>query len=93
MEKGLLSSIQSLLGIKKTPMSCCKDCLSLLYSVLDGEATENEIKYLNEHVNGCSPCYQHYHIEKAVKELIKYKIAKKEVPSDLINCIKNKLNQ
>jgi len=93
MEKGLLSSIQSLLGIKKTPKSCCKDCLSLLYTVLDGEATEDEIKYLNEHVTGCSPCYQHYHIEKAVKELVKYKIAKKEVPSDLINCIKNKLNQ
>jgi anti-sigma factor (TIGR02949 family) len=93
MEKGLLSTIQSLLGIKKTPQSCCKDCLTVLHAVLDGEATEEEINYLNEHVTGCSPCYQHYHIEKAVKEVIKYKIAKKEVPSDLIHSIKNKLNQ
>ena len=93
MEKGLLDSIQSFLGLKKKPKSCCKDCLSVLYSVLDGEANEEEIKSLNEHINGCSPCFQHYHIEKAVKEVVKYRIAKKEIPSDLIDCIKSKLKQ
>jgi anti-sigma factor (TIGR02949 family) len=92
MAKGLLGFIQSLFGTKKGPKSCCKDCVSILYPVIDGEATEEEINYLNEHIHECSPCFKHYEIEKAVKEVVKHRIEKREVPANLLDCIKSKLN-
>jgi len=92
MAKGLLGFIQSLFSVTKTPKSCCKECVTLLYPVIDGEASDAEVKYLNEHINDCAPCYKHYEIERAVKEVVKHRIEKREVPADLIACIKSKLN-
>jgi anti-sigma factor (TIGR02949 family) len=91
MAKGLLGFIQSLFRFKKEGKSCCKECFTLLYPVIDGEANDEEIKYLHDHINDCAPCYKHYEIEKAVKEVVKHRIEKREVPLDLINSIKLKL--
>lgn len=92
MAKGLLGFIQSFLSFNKGSKSCCKECITLLYPVIDGEASEEEIKYLHDHIHECSPCFKHYEIEKAVKEVVKYRIEKKEVPTNLLDCIKSKLN-
>jgi anti-sigma factor (TIGR02949 family) len=91
MAKGLLGFIQSLFSFKSGGKSCCKECFTLLYPVIDGEANDEQIKYLHDHINDCAPCYKHYEIEKAVKEVVKHRIEKREVPSDLINSIKLKL--
>lgn len=91
MQKGLLNFIQSVFSFKKKGKSCCKDCIGLLEPVIDGEASDTEIQYLKNHIDQCAPCYQHYEIEKAVKEVVKYRIEKKEIPCDLIECIKSKL--
>jgi len=61
--------------------------------VLDGEATKEEILYLQEHIEACAPCYNHYHIEKSVKEVIKYKIEQKPVPSNLIENIRTNIHK
>jgi anti-sigma factor (TIGR02949 family) len=74
---------------KKT--SCCKQCNECLHPVIDGEATQEEIEYLNEHIAKCKPCYDHYNIDKLVKEVVKQRLEKKEAPQDLINQIKDKI--
>jgi len=80
--------INKLFSKKSEQRYCCKDCLCRLNSVLDGEATNEEIIYLQEHIEKCAPCYNHYHIEKSVKEVIKYKLEQKPVPSHLIEKIR-----
>ncbi len=71
---------------------CCKDCVSNLYSVLDGEATKDQEEYFRTHIQECSHCFNLYEIDKSVKEVIKLKVANKEVPNSLISSIKDKLS-
>ncbi len=71
---------------------CCKDCLTNLHAVLDGESTRDQENYFKTHINGCSHCFNRYAIDKSVKEVIKLKVENKAVPADLISSIKNKIN-
>lgn len=91
---GLINGfINKLFSKKSTERYCCKDCLCRLNLVLDGEATKEEIIYLKEHIESCAPCYSHYHIEKSVKEVIRYKLEQKPVPSSLIDSIKTNIGK
>jgi anti-sigma factor (TIGR02949 family) len=71
---------------------CCKDCVKNLYAVLDGEASKDQEDYFRMHIQECSHCFNLYEIDKSVKEVIKLKVANKEVPSNLISSIKDKLS-
>jgi anti-sigma factor (TIGR02949 family) len=70
---------------------CCKDFITKLDLVLDGESTKEDIEYLQKHINQCAPCYDHYNLEKSIKEVIKHKIAQRPVPSCLIDNIRNNI--
>ena len=85
--------VNKLVGKKTEQRYCCKDCLCRLNTVLDGEATKEEMLYLQEHIDQCSPCYDHYNIEKAVKEVIKHKLEQRPVPANLIESIRGNINK
>jgi anti-sigma factor (TIGR02949 family) len=65
--------------------------MGTLNDVLDGEAQENEVQHFHDHIDKCKPCFEHYHIDKSVKEVLKYKIENKEIPTTLIDSIKSKI--
>lgn len=77
---------QNLLG-----QPSCKRCLELLELVADGEASPEEEKHFNDHINECLPCFETYNLEKSIKEMLQTKLDKKQVPEDLINSIKQKI--
>ena len=85
--------VNKLVGKKAEQRYCCKDCLCRLNSVLDGEATKEEMIYLQDHIDQCSPCYNHYNIEKSVKEVIKHKLEQKPVPANLIDSIRGNIKK
>lgn len=85
--------VNKLVGKKAQQHYCCKDCLCKLNLVLDGEATTEEITYLQEHITKCAPCFNHYNIEKSVKEVIKYKLEQRPVPISLIENIRGNINK
>jgi mycothiol system anti-sigma-R factor len=68
-----------------------KDCLEMLHMILDGEATAQQKEDFREHLDECMPCYQKYHLDMAIRELLKVKCCH-EAPADLVNSIKNKIN-
>lgn len=68
-----------------------KDCLAMLQLILDGEATPEQKASFKSHVDECMPCYQHYHFDKAIKELLKLKCTS-QAPVDLIESIRSKIN-
>jgi anti-sigma factor (TIGR02949 family) len=71
---------------------CSKqECLESLQLILDGEACKDTEEKFIRHLSDCLPCYNLYHLDKAVKELIQTKIQKKPVPSFLLNNIRNKI--
>ncbi len=78
---------------KKEDCSNQTECLKLLQAVLDGDATpEQREHFLNEHLEGCLPCYKNYNLELMLREKIKTKCCS-EAPDDLMAAIKQKVNQ
>jgi anti-sigma factor (TIGR02949 family) len=72
---------------------CCNDCLCNLYMVLDGEASKEQQEKFMNHISDCSHCFECYEVDKSVKELVKYKIENKEVPTSLVDSIKSKIQK
>lgn len=72
--------------------NCC-DCNKNLQLILDGEATTEQEEFFKDHLNDCMPCFKSYESEKAIKDLIKLKIAHKSVPQGLIENIRSKISQ
>jgi anti-sigma factor (TIGR02949 family) len=70
---------------------CCKDCVKNLYAVMDGEASKDQEDYFRSHINECLPCFNRYEIDRSVKEVLKLRVEHKEVPSNLVSSIKDKL--
>jgi mycothiol system anti-sigma-R factor len=70
---------------------CCNDCFKVLHDVIDGEASAEDVKRLEEHIASCGKCYEHYKIDKSVKELVQHKVAKISPPTHLVDGIKSKI--
>ncbi len=65
------------------------NCLEMLRLILDGEASEEERKnFFDKHLETCMPCYKTYHLEMAIRDLLKSKCGKHEAPAELIENIK-----
>ena len=68
-----------------------RECLEMLQLILDGEATPEQKGNFKLHIDDCLPCFQHYHFDQAIKELLKVKCSH-QAPTDLIDSIKNKIS-
>lgn len=69
-----------------------KKCLEIINLILDGEATEDQMKYFEGNIKCCEKSMEFYHIEKCVKDAVIHKIKYKTVPEDLIDCVKKSCN-
>jgi anti-sigma factor (TIGR02949 family) len=74
---------------KSEPCNCC--CLETLYTILDGEASDEKTAEMMVHLEKCLPCYQQYDLEVAIRELLQTRLAKKCPPQDLLDCIREKI--
>ena len=66
---------------------CCEhkdQCQELLAKIIDGAATPEEIMAMQSKFETCLPCYKHYSLDMAIKEVMKNKIEKKPVPESLV---------
>lgn len=69
-----------------------KDCMEMLQLIIDGEASPTQKAHFREHLDQCMPCYRHYHLEMAIRELLKVK-CNHEAPPELVESIKMKISQ
>ena len=83
--------VKGVFQTKSEDFSDCDRCLEVLQLILDGEADQEQQLYFSQHIKNCVPCLDHYHLDQEIKNLIKQKIEKKSVPSDLIESIRNKI--
>lgn len=69
------------------------NCLAMLQSILDGDASEEQKQmFVEKHLEGCMPCYKAYHLEMAIRDLLKSKCGNHQAPAELINNIKSMIN-
>ena len=91
---GLKSYLNKLFkGGESTGMDECMKVLEVLDSVLDEEASEQDQKLLTSHIEKCMPCYEHYNLDKSIKELLKARCSKTELPAGLVDSIKLQVSQ
>jgi anti-sigma factor (TIGR02949 family) len=70
-----------------------RECFEMLQLIIDGEATaQQKDNFLKEHLEQCMPCYKNYHLEVAIRELLKSKCSS-HAPQDLVDDIRKKVNQ
>jgi anti-sigma factor (TIGR02949 family) len=70
-----------------------RDCMALLQSILDGEATqEQKDHFVKHHLEECLPCFKNYHLEVAIRELLKKKCSGACAPNDLVEKIKAQIS-
>jgi anti-sigma factor (TIGR02949 family) len=68
-------------------------CFQLLESILDGEDIPEADKILQEKLEKCEPCYRYFHLEMAIKELLKTKCCKQITPQDLFDNIRKRVQE
>lgn len=80
-------------GEKKLSCADVNKCFQLLESILDGENVPNSQEILQEKIAKCEPCFKHFHLEQAIREVLKNKCTKHCVPSELISNIREKIQE
>lgn len=76
-----------------TGMADCSVYKELIQLVLDNESSSKEEAYLRMHLKMCLKCLSRYEIDKELKEVLKLKLEKKQLPIGLSETIRNKLIQ
>lgn len=69
----------------------CETCLKVLQIVLDGEASQDEQLFVQQHIATCEHCCECYATDKELRDCIKSKIERLTVPMDLLSNIKIKI--
>lgn len=56
----------------------CQEALSLLYDVIDKEASQIDVKQVEAHLSQCRHCAEIYKVEQSVNELVREKLSHQE---------------
>ena len=80
-------------GERKLECSDVSKCFQLLESILDGELVENGKEILQEKLAKCQPCFEHFHLEQAIREVLKTKCTKQPVPRELADSIRQMISK
>lgn len=78
-------------GERKLQCSDVTKCFELLESILDGDMTQGGKAIMDDKLAKCQPCFEHYHLEQAIREVLKTKCTKQAVPSELSDSIRRKI--
>lgn len=63
--------------------SDCSQTLLRVYEYLDGEMNADDCRKIQAHLDDCGPCLKQYHLDQALKAVIKRSCACEEAPLEL----------
>jgi anti-sigma factor (TIGR02949 family) len=69
------------------------DCLKVIQTILDGEASEEQRKHFETHIEDCLSCFDQFNLDKTIKLALQTKICKMDVPVDLLQLIRVKIDE
>jgi len=68
-------------------------CMQMMQSVIDGEASEDQMVFFNRHMKECASCSGNYRVETTLQELVRSKCCGSHPPPDLAEKIKNEISK
>lgn len=63
-------------------------CYEILKLMIDSQASGEQEKYFNEHIEKCLHCLKQYNLEREIKIMIQQQADRQTVPTDLIETIR-----
>ncbi|MBN1213025.1 MAG: zf-HC2 domain-containing protein [candidate division Zixibacteria bacterium] len=69
----------------------CQEVLNLLYDIIDREASEIDVKEVQEHLKHCKDCFGVYKVEGALQHFISEKIKSRNEPSPKLESLRMKI--
>lgn len=66
----------------------CAEFMEIVELILDNEATPAQEQFAAQHLESCTGCFDHYEVEKQIKELIQKKLSNRPVPEGLAESIR-----
>jgi ribosomal protein S3AE len=76
---------------KKVDCAQKQECFKMIQKIVDGQASEQELEQFKAKMGDCLPCEKNFELEKCMKEALQLKLSKKDVPTNLLDCIKEKI--
>jgi anti-sigma factor (TIGR02949 family) len=61
----------------------CSEALLRVYEYLDGEMGERDVAKIKTHLDECTACLKQYHLDEALKAVIKRSCANESAPVEL----------
>jgi anti-sigma factor (TIGR02949 family) len=80
-------------GQRKSQCGDESKCFELLESILDGDLKDTGKEVLKEKLAKCQPCFEHYHLEQAIRDVLKTKCTKQAVPIELADLIRKQIQE
>lgn len=80
-------------GGRKLECSDVTKCFQLLESILDGELGDSGKEILKDKLAKCQPCFEHFHLEEAIRDVLKTKCTKQPVPTELADSIRQMIKE
>ena len=80
-------------GERKLECGDVSKCFQLLESILDGEMGDTGKEQMTEKLAKCQPCFEHFHLEQAIREVLKTKCTKQPVPTELADSIRQMIQE
>lgn len=68
------------------------ECMKIIQSILDDEATDAEKEHFRDNMEQCIPCIEAYRLEKCIKDSLSIKLEKKPCPKNILDTIILKIN-
>jgi anti-sigma factor (TIGR02949 family) len=69
----------------------CQEVLNLLYDIIDREASEIDVKEVQEHLEHCKDCFGVYKVEGALQNFITEKLKAQDEPSPKLEFLRTKI--
>jgi mycothiol system anti-sigma-R factor len=68
-------------------------CMEMMQSVIDGEASEEQMIFFRQHMNECASCSGNYRVETTLQELVRSRCCGSHPPQGLAEKIKNEISK
>ena len=70
----------------------CSETVMRIFEFLDGEMSPDDCRRMQTHLDECGPCLREYHVDQALKMVVKRSCGSETAPTELRTTILHRLS-
>jgi len=84
-------SAQGNQGAAAATVTDCTETVMRIFEFLDGEMSPDDCRRMQTHLDECGPCLREYHVDQALKMVVKRSCGSETAPTELRTTILHRL--